>query len=101
MDGTRVAGVSVRQLTRRCSAPYSIRYNSRPTPAYVLGCATPLGRSHASVAMLAALSQLRPGERRSTRTAFAFLTGLIASHTLLETARDALFLTRLPSTRLP
>ncbi|NUP11060.1 MAG: hypothetical protein HOW73_33870 [Polyangiaceae bacterium] len=33
--------------------------------------------------------------------AFAFLTSLIASHAILETARDALFLSRLPATHLP
>src|SRR5262249_12587018 len=33
--------------------------------------------------------------------AFATLLGITAGHTLLETARDALFLARLPAARLP
>lgn len=44
---------------------------------------------------------LRPAERRPTWTAFGFLTLLIASHAVLETARDALFLAGLPATQLP
>jgi len=44
---------------------------------------------------------IRPGERRDTWTAFATLFGLIASHAVLETARDALFLSRVPAAHLP
>jgi len=44
---------------------------------------------------------VRPSERRPTWIAFAFVTALIASHTVLETARDALFLSRLPVGHLP
>ncbi len=43
----------------------------------------------------------RPEERGPAWAAFAFLTALIASHTILETARDALFLARLPAAHLP
>ncbi|NUO49365.1 MAG: hypothetical protein HOV80_10965 [Polyangiaceae bacterium] len=43
----------------------------------------------------------RPEERGPAWAAFAFLTALITSHTILETARDALFLSRLPATQLP
>ena len=42
-----------------------------------------------------------PGERRSLAAAFVTLFGLVAAHTLLETARDALFLARLPPSQLP
>jgi hypothetical protein len=51
--------------------------------------------------MLGSLLSLRPGERRPAWIAFAFLIALIASHALLETARDALFLARLPASELP
>ena len=43
----------------------------------------------------------RKGERRDTWAAFLTLFALIASHALLETARDALFLAKIPATRLP
>lgn len=51
--------------------------------------------------MFGSLLSLRSAERRPAWVAFAFLTVLIASHTLLETARDALFLAHIPATRLP
>ena len=41
------------------------------------------------------------GERRPVVFGFVLLFGLIASHSLLETARDAIFLTRISATRLP
>ena len=44
---------------------------------------------------------LRPGERRETAFGFAILLLVIAGHTMLETARDTLFLSELPATRLP
>jgi AAA family ATP:ADP antiporter len=44
---------------------------------------------------------VRVGERRDTWVAFATLFGLIGSHALLETARDALFLSKIPATQLP
>lgn len=44
---------------------------------------------------------VRPGERMPAGLAFATLFGLVAGHTSLETARDALFLTELPPERLP
>jgi AAA family ATP:ADP antiporter len=43
----------------------------------------------------------RKGERRDSWAAFLTLLALIASHALLETARDALFLARVPAARLP
>ena len=51
--------------------------------------------------MLGRLLGIRPDERRAAWSAFAFLTALVASHSVLETARDALFLARLPATQLP
>lgn len=44
---------------------------------------------------------VRPGERRDTIAAFAFLFTFVGSHTVLETARDALFLSKIPGARLP
>lgn len=44
---------------------------------------------------------IRAGEGRNTIAGFLTLFGLIAGHTLLETARDALFLQKLPALRLP
>ncbi len=43
----------------------------------------------------------RKGERRDVFAGFLTLFALIASHSLLETARDALFLARVPAARLP
>jgi ATP:ADP antiporter, AAA family len=51
--------------------------------------------------MLAFVAEVRPGERRGAAAAFLTLFGILASHTLLETARDALFLARLPPQQLP
>jgi AAA family ATP:ADP antiporter len=44
---------------------------------------------------------IRKDERRDAWAAFSTLFVLIASHSLLETARDALFLERVPAARLP
>ncbi|HEX3594808.1 MAG TPA: HEAT repeat domain-containing protein [Polyangiaceae bacterium] len=44
---------------------------------------------------------IRPDERRDTRAAVLMLFGVVGSISILETARDALFLARLPATRLP
>jgi hypothetical protein len=46
------------------------------------------------------LLAVRPEERRGTVAAFLTIFGTLAAHTLLETARDALFLARLPASRL-
>jgi hypothetical protein len=43
---------------------------------------------------------LREGEAEPVRASFVLLAGIIAGHTMLETARDALFLTKLPPARL-
>jgi AAA family ATP:ADP antiporter len=43
----------------------------------------------------------RSSEQRDALAAFAVLFGLVASHTVLETARDALFLARISPERLP
>ena len=51
--------------------------------------------------MLRRLLDVRPEERRPTAIAFLVLFGILAAHTLLETARDALFLARLPPSQLP
>jgi ATP/ADP translocase len=47
------------------------------------------------------LANVRPDERATVLFAFTGLLLLIAAHAVLETARDALFLTSLPATRLP
>ena len=44
---------------------------------------------------------VRPDERRDTAAAFLMLFGFVASHAMLETARDALFLAKVPATHLP
>src|SRR3954465_13128427 len=44
---------------------------------------------------------MRPGERRDAWAAFLTLFGLIGSHAVLETARDALFLAKVPARELP
>jgi AAA family ATP:ADP antiporter len=46
------------------------------------------------------LLDLRPEERRVTLAAFLVLFGWLAAHTILETARDALFLARRPAHEL-
>ncbi|MEJ7729912.1 MAG: MFS transporter [Polyangiaceae bacterium] len=46
------------------------------------------------------LVDLREGEGRPVFQAFIVLFGLIAAHTMLETARDAMFLTKLPPSML-
>jgi AAA family ATP:ADP antiporter len=51
--------------------------------------------------MLRGLISVRPEERRGATAAFLTIFGVLAAHTLLETARDALFLARLPAARLP
>jgi hypothetical protein len=45
------------------------------------------------------LVAVRPEERRGTVAAFLTIFGTLGAHTLLETARDALFLARLPAAR--
>ena len=44
---------------------------------------------------------VRPAERRLVFGATITLFGILAGHALLETARDALFLGRLPASQLP
>src|SRR5215468_1954920 len=44
---------------------------------------------------------VRPEERGLTLAAFLVNFGILAAHTILETARDALFLARLPASQLP
>src|SRR3954465_3280454 len=51
--------------------------------------------------MLRPLFNVRPEERGPTVVAFLTLFGILAAHTILETARDALFLARLPPSQLP
>ena len=50
---------------------------------------------------MATLADIRPDERRTLLVAFSTLFGILAAHTVLETARDALFLARLPASQLP
>jgi ATP/ADP translocase len=47
------------------------------------------------------LLDVRPEERPLTAIAFLVIFGVLAAHTILETARDALFLARLPPSQLP
>jgi ATP:ADP antiporter, AAA family len=51
--------------------------------------------------MVSRIGAIRPGERGPVLAAFLTLFGTLTGHALLETARDALFLARLPATRLP
>lgn len=44
---------------------------------------------------------IRSGEQRDTWASFLTLFGLVGSHAILETARDALFLAKIAPTRLP
>jgi AAA family ATP:ADP antiporter len=46
------------------------------------------------------LIDLREGEERPAIASFVTLFGVVAAHTMLETARDALFLSKLPADRL-
>jgi len=48
-----------------------------------------------------ALGAIRDDERRASLLASVALFAIMAGHTVLETARDALFLSRLPAERLP
>lgn len=54
-----------------------------------------------SMRVLGALGAIRNDERRDTLGAFLTLFGFMTGHALLETARDALFLARLPASLLP
>lgn len=56
---------------------------------------------YAAPEVLHVFRTIRAGERRDAWSAFALLFGLIASHAILETARDALFLAKIPASRLP
>src|SRR5512138_2304799 len=51
--------------------------------------------------MALALFDVRPEERRVATLAFLSLLGITAAHTLIETARDALFLAKIPVEHLP
>jgi ATP:ADP antiporter, AAA family len=53
------------------------------------------------MSQLRRLLDIRPEERRNTFAAFATLLAITSGHTLMETARDALFLAKLPASRLP
>ncbi len=58
-------------------------------------------REPLSIRVLSTFGAIRPDERRDTLAAFVTLFGFMAGHALLETARDALFLARLPASLLP
>lgn len=47
------------------------------------------------------LARIRTQERKIVLGTFAALFGILAGHTLVETARDAMFLAKLPATDLP
>lgn len=51
--------------------------------------------------MLHVLRAVDQADRRFSFAAFFSLFGIMASHVILETARDALFLARIPATHLP
>jgi ATP:ADP antiporter, AAA family len=53
------------------------------------------------MSMMRGLIDIRPEERRNTFAAFTTLLLITTGHTLLETARDALFLSKLPASQLP
>jgi hypothetical protein len=46
------------------------------------------------------LFDLRPGEGRQVVRVGSAFSAILAAHTILETARDAMFLTKLPPSRL-
>src|SRR5688572_4623646 len=51
--------------------------------------------------MFRIISRYFAGERRNLGVAWLSLFGVVAAHSLLETARDALFLSKIPAARLP
>jgi len=51
--------------------------------------------------VIARLLGVRPEDRRDTAVAFGTLVAILAAHAMLETARDALFLDKLPAAQLP
>jgi ATP/ADP translocase/HEAT repeat protein len=51
--------------------------------------------------VLSRLLGIRPEDRRDTLVAFLTLLGIMTAHALLETARDSLFLSKLPARDLP
>ena len=51
--------------------------------------------------MFAKLLGIRREDRRDTMVAFCTLAVILAAHSMLETARDTLFLTKLPANYLP
>lgn len=51
--------------------------------------------------MYAHVIDIRPGERKAVISTFLTLFGILAGHTILETARDAYFLRHLPVEHLP
>jgi ATP/ADP translocase len=51
--------------------------------------------------VIARLLGIHPEDRRDAGVAFFTLLGVMMAHSLLETARDALFLSRLPARELP
>jgi ATP:ADP antiporter, AAA family len=54
-----------------------------------------------TMSTLRRLIDIHPGERRNTFAAFGTLLAITTGHTLLETARDAFFLAKMPASRLP
>jgi ATP:ADP antiporter, AAA family len=58
------------------------------------------GRRYAG-RVLGRLLGIRPEDQRDTIVSFATLVAMLAAHSMLETARDALFLSKLPASYLP
>lgn len=53
------------------------------------------------MSLLGGLLDIRPEERRTTFAAFGTLLAVTTGHTLLETTRDSLFLSKIPAAHLP
>src|SRR5687768_14638602 len=79
------------RISRRCRAMRLLppRHRARDSRVY------------SGSAMARAAAEARADERRVAIGAFLTLFGILAAHTVLETARDALFLARLPADQLP
>src|SRR6478609_7168782 len=85
---------------RRAVAMVAQRYRAPPWQNYLREGAFERRESLVYLAVLS-LFAMRPTERRDAWAAFLTLFGLVGSHAILETARDALFLARVAATKLP
>src|SRR5262245_26044952 len=81
--------------------PTQPRHRERRRPARGVRGNTELSSTQLPMSRaLGTLVDLREGERPAASRAFVLLALIIGGHTLLETARDALFLGTLPANRL-